>query len=157
MGKITSESTARKLIKQNISILITGSFDVVHLGHLRLLQKAKTVVKGNGILIIALLDDQTIRLRKGSNRPIFDINYRLEFLSYLKPVDYVFAWKKPWQELRNFVLKTHPSYLAIVEGDPGFANKKELITKAGGKLVIIKKQGNFSTTKIINFLKIPEK
>ena len=157
MGKIISERAVRKLFSQNTVVLITGSFDVVHLGHLRFLQKAKEIVKDQGLLIVCLLDDQTIKQRKGPNRPVFGANYRSEFLSFVESIDYIFLWKKPWQKLRDFVLKTRPSYLAIVEGDPGFLNKKELIAKAGGKLIVIKKQGNFSTTKIINFLKIPQK
>jgi len=67
--------------------LITGCFDVLHIGHIRLFKFAKKHVD---CLIIGLDNDKTISLTKGKNRPINSIQHRLETISELKSVDMAF-------------------------------------------------------------------
>ena len=65
-------------------VLVGGCFDIVHLGHLIFLEKAKA--KGD-ILIVLLESDENIRKNKGQNRPINNQEDRALFLSKLKMVD----------------------------------------------------------------------
>jgi len=67
--------------------LITGCFDILHLGHIRLFQFAKNHVD---YLIVGLEHDETIRLTKGENRPIHNINIRTEVLQEIKSIDQIF-------------------------------------------------------------------
>lgn len=68
-------------------VLIGGSFDLLHIGHLRYLNNAKKL--GN-YLVIALNSDSHIKTYKPSHRPIIPQNQRAEILEGLKPVDVVF-------------------------------------------------------------------
>jgi len=78
----------RKTQKSDQTVgLITGCFDIIHLGHIQLFQFAKKYVD---ILIIGLDNDQTIRLTKGPNRPIHKYTERVKFLSEIKSIDYIF-------------------------------------------------------------------
>jgi len=67
--------------------LITGCFDVLHLGHIRLFQFAKKHVD---YLIVGLEQDETIRLTKGNNRPIHDIQTRNSDIQEIKSIDEIF-------------------------------------------------------------------
>ncbi|MSR76185.1 MAG: hypothetical protein EXS68_01165 [Candidatus Ryanbacteria bacterium] len=63
-----------------------GSFDALHIGHLRYLIRAKEY---GDILIVGADSDRAIKLYKGPKRPIWPEAERLEMLSYQVPVDWV--------------------------------------------------------------------
>lgn len=67
--------------------LITGCFDIIHIGHIRFFQEAK---KNVDILFVGVESDGTIKTSKGNGRPINPIIDRLGQLSELKSVDFVF-------------------------------------------------------------------
>ena len=68
-------------------VLTQGSFDMAHIGHGRYLEKAKTY---GDVLIVGVDSDAKIKHRKGEDRPIVPQDERLEMLTYLKSVDFVF-------------------------------------------------------------------
>ena len=154
--KLISKIEAQKLIAKNQTALVTGSFDLMHLGHLRFLAKSKELVGKKGLLIVALLNDREVKQRKGNDRPIFNENYRLEFLSNIAVIDYVFLWEEPWKNLRNFVLESQPAFLVAAKGDKGLENKRKTVEKAGGKFVLIPKQGDYSSSSIIKSIKLSQ-
>ncbi|HOK79862.1 MAG TPA: D-glycero-beta-D-manno-heptose 1-phosphate adenylyltransferase [bacterium] len=88
--KIKSLKTLQKIVKnlkiQKKKIVFTnGCFDILHAGHLHLLEKAK---KKGDILIVGLNSDESVRKLKGSNRPIISEKDRAYLLSGLSCVDY---------------------------------------------------------------------
>ena len=81
MNKILSLTEAEAIFAKEQVVLITGSFDILHLGHLRLLKTAKdSVPKGVKTLVI-ILSDKEISRRKGDRRPVFKQNDRVEHLA----------------------------------------------------------------------------
>ena len=68
--------------------LITGCFDILHIGHIKFFKEAKKKVD---ILIVGLENDKTIELSKGVGRPVNTLRDRAEQLEELKSVDYVFV------------------------------------------------------------------
>lgn len=66
--------------------LTQGSFDMIHIGHCRYLQRAKNRAD---ILIVGVDSDEKIRQRKGKDRPVVPEDERLEMLTHLKSVDHV--------------------------------------------------------------------
>ncbi|HRN86601.1 MAG TPA: adenylyltransferase/cytidyltransferase family protein [Candidatus Dojkabacteria bacterium] len=152
MSKIINEKDVLKLFKEHEVALITGSFDVLHLGHLRFFSKTKSILKPSVKILTVILSDEEIKRRKGLNRPIFSQDERAEALSYVRTIDYVYKWKSSWEELRDFVLQMKPKYLAVVKGDSGIENKKSIIERAGGELIVIEKIDNFSSSNIIEKL-----
>lgn len=150
MSKIINEKKVSKLFEKHEVALITGSFDVLHLGHLRFFATVKSLTKAK--ILIVLLDDKEIKRRKGLNRPIFTQDERAEALVHIELIDFIFKWQGPWESLRNFVHDMKPKYLAVVEGDPGIDNKREVIESAGGELILVNKIDNFSSSNIIQSL-----
>lgn len=68
-------------------VLTSGTFDMLHVGHLRYLEAVKAL---GDIVVVMMSGDDRTKARKGPKRPIIPQNDRAEMLSALKLVDYVF-------------------------------------------------------------------
>jgi len=72
---------------ENKNIVLTnGTFDMLHVGHLRYLNAVK---RYGEILVVLLSSDVRVRARKGPERPVISENDRAQMLDALKVVDYV--------------------------------------------------------------------
>ena len=67
-------------------VFVNGTFDVLHLGHLAMLNYAKTL---GDHLVVAIDSDERVKRLKGPNRPINDVVERKVMLENLKAVDQV--------------------------------------------------------------------
>lgn len=76
---------AHRVLEQKIVCTI-GSWDMLHIGHLRYLNQAK---KYGDILVVGVDSDRAIKLYKNEFRPIIPHEERMEMLSYQNCVDYV--------------------------------------------------------------------
>lgn len=73
--------------KDKTIVLTSGTFDLLHVGHLRYLKAVKDL---GDIVVVLLSGDSRVRARKGQSRPIIPENDRAQMLDALKAVDYVF-------------------------------------------------------------------
>jgi len=81
------EHIANDLRAQNKTIVFTnGCFDILHLGHVKYLQKAKAL---GDKLIVGLNSNESVTRLKGSSRPVNDEYDRAYLLASLEVVDYV--------------------------------------------------------------------
>ncbi len=87
ISSITSElkNKGKKIIFTN------GCFDILHIGHVKYLEKAKTF---GDILIVGLNSDKSVTRLKGKNRPINPQVDRSYILASLEVVDYVVIFDK---------------------------------------------------------------
>ena len=69
-----------------IKVLVNGTFDLLHSGHIDLLNEAKLI---GDYLLVALDTDERIRKAKGNDRPINNEYTRKLIMENLKPVDEV--------------------------------------------------------------------
>lgn len=128
-----------------------GSFDLLHIGHMYILEGAK---RFTDILIVFLNSDNSIKRAKGPKRPIVPEKERAEMLSCLECVDYVviFEEDKPLMQIKEIKPDFH-----IKGGSFVFENikeERELITSWGGKHIILPPVEGYSTTNLIsNILK----
>ena len=77
----------RNLQKSGKTVVATnGCFDILHVGHVRYLQKTKSF---GDYLIVLLNSDKSVRAIKGEGRPINNENDRAEILTALSCADYV--------------------------------------------------------------------
>ena len=91
MGQILKRENIRnfieKLHKSGKTIVVTnGCFDILHVGHVRYLQKTKSFADYS---IVLLNSDKSVRSIKGPTRPINNEDDRAEILCALSCVDYV--------------------------------------------------------------------
>lgn len=79
-------SDIRQKHKDQKIVLTSGTFDLLHVGHLRYLE----AIKAYGDVVVVLLSgDDRIKARKGPKRPIIPQDDRAQMLDALKVVDYV--------------------------------------------------------------------
>jgi len=91
----------KKLQKAGKKVVFTnGCFDLLHLGHARLFNKAKTL---GDVLIVAINSDKSLKRLKGPKRPLVGEKERAELLLSLKAVDYVtvFGEQTPHELLKE--------------------------------------------------------
>jgi D-beta-D-heptose 7-phosphate kinase/D-beta-D-heptose 1-phosphate adenosyltransferase len=65
-------------------VFVNGTFDVLHRGHLKLLNYAKSL---GDFLYVAIDTDDRVKEKKGLSRPVNTLNERLFMLENLKSVD----------------------------------------------------------------------
>lgn len=71
--------------------LTNGCFDVLHVGHVRLIADAR---READILVVALNSDASVRGNKGTGRPYVPLDERMEVLSALDGVAYVTSFNE---------------------------------------------------------------
>ena len=72
--------------------LANGCFDVLHVGHVRLLRDARGLAE---LLVVALNGDASARANKGEGRPLVPLAERMELIAELAGVDYVTSFAEP--------------------------------------------------------------
>ena len=121
------------------TVFTNGCFDIIHLGHLQLLNFCK---KFGGKLIIGINSDKSIRSIKGKNRPINNQKYRKTFLEELNIADKIIIFNEDTP--LNLIKKIKPNI--IIKGDD-YKKKNivgiDVIKKWNGKAIIFKKKNMF--------------
>jgi len=72
-------------------VFTNGCFDLVHVGHVRLLVEAKAL---GDWLVVGVNDDASVCRLKGEGRPFVALAERMEVLAALRPVDAVFSFSE---------------------------------------------------------------
>lgn len=126
-------------------VLTNGCFDILHSGHVMLIEEARRL---GDFLIVAINTDEKVRQFKGPNRPVNAQHERTVVLSALQAVDAVtiFAEDTPAEligALRPDVLAKGAEY--SIEEIPGAA----FIESYGGRVVRIPMKPGFSTTQTL--------
>ena len=140
-------SIVNKLKKQNKKIVTTnGVFDILHLGHVKYLEKAK---KLGDFLIVGVNTDSSVRQNKGHKRPVNGEKSRIGVLAGIESVDYVFLFNE--KDPRSWLSKIKPN-LHVKAGDYKLNQviEKNNVENNNGKVVIVKMEKGFSTTGLIN-------
>jgi D-beta-D-heptose 7-phosphate kinase/D-beta-D-heptose 1-phosphate adenosyltransferase len=125
-----------------VSIFVNGTFDVLHPGHIRLLNYAKSL---GDRLFVAIDSDHRVKELKGQNRPINDAATRKEMLLALKSVDEVEVFDSD-EELKMWINQIRP-YIMVVGSD--YRNKKVIGSEFAKNLVFYERISEYSSTNII--------
>ncbi len=140
------KSTIARLKAQGKKVVFTnGCFDLLHVGHIRYLKRAK---KQGHVLVVGLNTDRSVRLIKGEKRPIVSQQERAEVLSALEVVDYVVLFDEP--DPFHLIETLRPNVL--VKGADWPKNKiigGDLVEKGGGRIVRVPLVKGASSTGVI--------
>ena len=129
--------TTKKIIFTN------GCFDILHIGHISLLEHAKSL---GDYLIVGINSDDSVRKLKGPNRPINKEDNRKKVLESIKYVDQVVIFNE--ETPYNLIKKIMPDI--IVKG--GDYNKENVVGKEFAEIVIFEYIKEYSTTNIVKKL-----
>lgn len=133
-------------------VLVGGCFDILHIGHITFLEKAK---KEGDILIVLLESDESIRKSKGKRRPINNVVDRAKTLSSLKFVDFVVTLPEMKDhKYDELVERIKPDVIATTRGDSGVLHKIRQVKLTGAKLKYVTNMVKDSST--TNLLKLLE-
>jgi D-beta-D-heptose 7-phosphate kinase/D-beta-D-heptose 1-phosphate adenosyltransferase len=133
-------------LAQNSIVFTNGCFDILHIGHLKILNESKKL--GN-VLILGLNSDSSIQQLKGSNRPIINEIDRSEILSNFRCVDHIIIYDD--SSVYNLIDFIKPAIL-VKGGDYTIEQVvgNDIINSYGGQVIIIPFVHNNSTTSIID-------
>ncbi|MEM4494831.1 MAG: adenylyltransferase/cytidyltransferase family protein [Candidatus Caldarchaeum sp.] len=93
------------------TVLTTGAFDILHLGHMLMLRDAKKLAGPRGKLVVVVASDKTVRRNKWRS-PIFGARERKRMLQFLKPVDQVLVGYDP-VSFEKILKKVKPDIVAF--------------------------------------------
>ena len=123
-------------------IVVNGTFDILHQGHIRMLNTARSL---GDYLLVCIDTDRRVKELKGESRPIFNQDHRRAMLSNLKAVDQVELFDSN-EELETILQLYEPD--VMVKGSDW---KGESITaqKYCKEIYWYDRIDEYSTTKII--------
>lgn len=123
-------------------VLTSGTWDLVHIGHMAYLAKARSC---GDFLIVGIDSDEKVRDRKGPDRPFVSEDERARILAYLRHVDMIVL--KPLSEEPRHLLKVvKPDVLVISDRNGHEDGEMEDMQKHCGKIEIFESQAATSTT-----------
>ena len=146
---ISWDALKREINKQRATgkkiILTSGTFDLLHPGHIHLLCAAKSF---GDLLIVAVNSDDSVKRYKGHNRPINTLVDRMTVVAALEVVDYVALFS---QDTPQVLIEYVQPDILVKGGD----YKKESIAGGGfveshgGSVHVVEYLNQYSTTKMI--------
>ncbi len=146
-------SISAELKSEGKTIVLTGGcFDILHIGHVKLMQKAK---KLGDILFVLLESDESVEKLKGSKRPINSQKERAEILAELSSVDYVVLMKemKSNEDYDSLIYKLKPDIIATTKNDPQGVHNERQAKKINAKVsYVINRIKNKSTSQLAHII-----
>ena len=130
-------------------VFTNGCFDLLHVGHVRLLQHARA--EGD-VLVVGLNSDASVQRLKGAGRPLVPQSDRAEVLAALACVDAVTVFDEDTP--RELIAALLPDVL--VKGGDWARDKivgREEVEANGGKVVVVTYVEGYSTTALIERLR----
>ncbi len=136
----------KKLKRSGKKVVFTnGCYDLIHVGHIRLLQNAK---KLGDALVVGLNSDKSVSRIKGPKRPLINQKERAEMLAALSCVDIVTVFNE--DDPFNIIKDILPDVL-VKGGDwkKGTIIGADIVEAAGGKVRNVKYIEGKSTTNLV--------
>ncbi|MDT5159267.1 MAG: D-beta-D-heptose 7-phosphate kinase / D-beta-D-heptose 1-phosphate adenosyltransferase [Acidobacteriota bacterium] len=131
-------------------VFTNGCFDILHVGHVRYLQQARSL---GDALLVAINSDRSVRALKGANRPVLSEAERAELLAALSSVDFVTIFEE--ESPRTLIAEVLPDIL-VKGGDYALEeiHGREEVERAGGRVLALPFVEGASTTDIIERVKL---
>ena len=126
-------------------VLTSGSFDLIHLGHVKYLARAKEF---GDVLAVGVDSDAKIRRRKGDDRPMVPEQERLEMLAYQRPVDLIYL-KHEDDERWSLIKAAKPDVLVLTEGHSYSPDEQKALLEFCGRIAVVERQSSVTTSERI--------
>jgi rfaE bifunctional protein nucleotidyltransferase chain/domain len=144
LGALITELSGPRASGKTV-VLTNGAFDLLHVGHVRYLQAAANL---GDILVVAMNDDDSVRRLKGSQRPVFPLDERMELVAALAVVDHVFAFAE--DDVREVIGKLKPDVHAKgTDYTRETVPERDAVLNYGGKVEICGDPKDHSTSSVL--------
>ena len=123
-------------------IFVNGTFDILHPGHIQLLNYAKSL---GDSLTVGIDSDRRVREKKGPTRPVNSVGDRAYMLQNLKAVDYIVIFDSD-EELERCIKTVQPDIM-VVGSD--WKDKSVIGSMYSAELRFFDRIDEYATTKTI--------
>jgi len=130
-------------IKPEVIVYTYGAWDLLHQGHLNMLEKAKSY---GDKLIVGIVGDEAIKKLKGNDRPIQSQEDRLRIVSSLKCVDLAIK-QEDYNPIPN--MEIYQPHILVKGDDWKYIPGEEWIESHNGKLIKPNYSKGWSTSDIV--------
>ncbi len=131
--------------QQGLTVVFTnGCYDLLHPGHLRLLELAREL---GDRLIVGINSDDGVRRLKGPQRPILPETERAELLASLAAVDAVTIFDE--ETPAELLAMLQPDILVKGADWAHWIAGRDVVEAAGGKVLALPVEPEFSTTDLV--------
>jgi D-beta-D-heptose 7-phosphate kinase/D-beta-D-heptose 1-phosphate adenosyltransferase len=131
-------------------VFTNGVFDILHPGHIDLLEFAKS---SGDYLIVGINDDDSVKRLKGKDRPLYSLEERMEILAAVMYVDFIIPF--PQDTPRQLIKRLYRVDVLVKGGDykPNEVVGRKEVEESGGKLLLFDFKNNWSTTAVLQKIK----
>jgi len=141
--------------KRKKVVLASGTFDLLHLGHVRFLEEAKKSGGQNAELIVIVARDSTVKTRKGK-KPIMSEDQRRALVESLKVVDEaILGWED--FSIDKVIERIKPDVIAVGHDQDGIENEVKKATAENKVTIEVTKIGRFGQRELDSSSKIMRK
>jgi D-glycero-beta-D-manno-heptose 1-phosphate adenylyltransferase len=126
-------------------VLTSGSFDLIHLGHVKYLARAKQF---GDVLAVGVDSDAKIQRRKGPDRPMVPEGERLEMLAYQRPVDLIFL-KEDGEARWALIEAVRPDVLVLTADHSYGVEELQALEELCDQIEVVERQASVTTSERI--------
>ncbi len=126
-------------------VFTNGCYDILHPGHIRLLERARTL---GDVLILALNTDDSVQRLKGPSRPILTEADRIRMALHLAAIDAVTLFDEDTP--RELIAAVLPDVLVKGADWAHFIAGREEVEAAGGRVEALSLEPGYSTTNLVD-------
>lgn len=147
--KLVDLTYLKGMCKNKKVVFTNGCFDVIHAGHISLLNRAKNY---GDILVVAVNSDASVKRLKGERRPVNILNDRILVLSSISCVDYILVFD---DDTPLSLIKALKPDVLVKGGDYKISDiiGSDYIQACGGEVYSIPLYENLSSTNILMHLR----
>jgi D-beta-D-heptose 7-phosphate kinase/D-beta-D-heptose 1-phosphate adenosyltransferase len=132
-------------------VLTNGCFDLLHAGHMTLLERAK---RAGDLLVVAINSDRSVRALKGPGRPVVGQRDRALLLAALESVDYVTVFRGLTPA--RLIARLQPQVLVKgADWDSSRIIGRQSVEAAGGRVIRVPLLKGRSTSRLVERLGEP--
>ena len=147
--RVLADRLAAERARGRTLALANGCFDVLHVGHVRLLAEARTHAD---LLVVALNSDASARSLKGAGRPFVPLAERMEIVAALAGVDFVTSFEESTAGALIDALRPNVQ-IKGTDRSPETVPEREQVERYGGRIVICGDPKAHSSTELGRRLK----
>ena len=136
-------------------VLASGTFDLLHFGHVKYLEEAKKAGGENAKLVVIVARDSTVEKRKGT-KPIMSEDQRRALVESLKVVDEAVLGYEDF-DMEMTIEKIKPNIIAVGHDQSGIEKAVQNLVNEKGSGIQIVRIGRFGKEELNSSSKILRK
>lgn len=131
-------------------VFTNGVFDLIHAGHIELLEFAKN---SGDYLIVGINDDDSVKRLKGADRPVYPLVERMEIMAAIMYVDFIIPFSEDTP--LELIKRLHRVDVLVKGGDykPHEVVGREEVEASGGRLLLFEFRTHSSTSDLVEKVK----